>query len=60
MDGYLWGVVGFLTAAALRGIMSLIFQSTLPRGERLIATFLLHVIADFNPRSRVGSDKARK
>ena len=24
MDGYLWGVVGFLTAAALRGIMSLI------------------------------------
>ena len=33
------------------------FQSTLPRGERLLASGSLFRPADFNPRSREGSDR---
>ena len=32
------------------------FQSTLPRGERLVQIPLLAYDKDFNPRSREGSD----
>ena len=35
-----------------------VFQSTLPRGERLLCRCYLLTTADFNPRSREGSDVA--
>ena len=34
-----------------------LFQSTLPRGERPLPTSTLAFIVSFNPRSRVGSDE---
>ena len=35
----------------------LAFQSTLPRGERHLSIFMFAFSADFNPRSREGSDR---
>ena len=38
-------------------LITSIFQSTLPQGERLVTLFIeLLALADFNPRSRKGSD----
>ena len=37
-----------------------IFQSTLPHGERPPKITTLYANTDFNPRSRTGSDKARR
>ena len=34
------------------------FQSTLPRGERLLASFFKSSLSSFNPRSHGGSDMA--
>ena len=40
------------------GIYNILFQSTLPRGERQTADMVHHITPDyFNPRSREGSDK---
>ena len=36
--------------------LSLIFQSTLPRGERRSAWHTFNAVGNFNPRSREGSD----
>ena len=36
--------------------VNLIFQSTLPRGERLVTASNVAMIDDFNPRSHEGSD----
>ena len=36
-----------------------IFQSTLPRGERHCSTSISTIASNFNPRSRVGSDRCR-
>ena len=33
-----------------------LFQSTLPRGERLLSVFRKKLFGDFNPRSHEGSD----
>ena len=35
---------------------NLLFQSTLPRGERLDDVLIFSMLNDFNPRSREGSD----
>ena len=32
------------------------FQSTFPRGERLVETMIIQKVENFNPRSRVGND----
>ena len=46
------------TAIQIVRIYILIFQSTLPRGERLQAAICVpHILRYFNPRSREGSDK---
>ena len=40
----------------LSGLEGIIFQSTLPRGERLYTLFTHNFLSDFNPRSHEGSD----
>ena len=50
-----WGTTRYLLQKAI----SVIFQSTFPRGERLVAQAQTALLADFNPRSRVGNDDKR-
>ena len=44
------------TGADVLSLPLFVFQSTLPRRERLFLTFFSNNLLDFNPRSREGSD----
>ena len=47
------------TVGSLDDAKELVFQSTLPRGERLLPSFEAFPWHSFNPRSREGSDRRR-
>ena len=48
------------TTIITRSLLILVFQSTLPQGERLQRTLILNLSHYFNPRSHKGSDQIQE
>jgi len=51
---------GGATVISKTVVMEMVFQSTLPRGERHDSKEMATLISDFNPRSQGGSDDKTK